>query len=49
LHNFEYQIIESDNVQKLNVEEIKQLHDSGVVKFIDRYEKKYKEKYNARI
>lgn len=41
-HNFEYQIIESNNIQKLNKEEIKQLYDLGVIKFIDRYEEKYK-------
>lgn len=41
-HNFEYQIIESNNIQKISKEEIKELHDLQLLKFIDRYEEKYK-------
>ena len=41
-HNFVYQIVESSEVCNLSKKEIKQLHDSDQLKFINRYEEKYK-------
>ena len=41
-YNFEYQLILSNEFQNLTKEEIKILHDSNKIKFIDRYEEKYK-------
>lgn len=40
-HNFTYELIESNSFDKLTEEEIKNLHDLGELKFIDRYEEKY--------
>lgn len=34
------------DVKTLSEEEIKNLHDSKIIKFIDKYEKAYNEKYN---
>jgi hypothetical protein len=41
-NNYEYSLIEP---RKLSDEKILELHNSGEIKFIDRYEKKFKEKY----
>jgi TnsA-like endonuclease N terminal/NUMOD3 motif len=42
-HNFEYRII--DEVEKLSDDEIRILHDNELVKFINRYEEKFKRCY----
>jgi uncharacterized protein YbaR (Trm112 family) len=42
-HNFEYRII--DEVERLSDEEIRTLHDNELVRFIDRYEEKFKRCY----
>ena len=39
-HDFEYEII--TQIDRLSDEKIAQLHNSGLLKFIDRYEEKYK-------
>jgi len=44
-HNLIYKIVCDNEFDKLSKKEIKLLHDDGSIKFIDRYEKKFKEKY----
>lgn len=44
-HNFEYQIVKCDSFDKLTNEEIKILRNTNQIKFLDRYEKLYKGKY----
>lgn len=44
-NNFQFKILTEDDIEKLSDEEIQQLHDSHSIKFIERYEKLYKEKY----
>ena len=39
-----YQVIDP---VPLSVDKVKSLRDSGVIKFIDRYERLFLEKYNA--
>ena len=44
-HNLLYKIVCDDEFNKLTFEEIKNLYNKGFIKFIDRYENKYKERY----
>lgn len=37
-----YKIITEEDIEKLSDEDIKSLHNQGVIKFIDRYEEKYR-------
>lgn len=43
-HNLIYKLSEC---KKLTTEEIKNLRNNNIIKFIDRYESKFKEKYKA--
>lgn len=43
--NFKYKLVD---VGKLTDLEIKKLYDNGLIKFIDRYEKLYQEKFNGK-
>jgi len=41
-HNLVYKIICDNEFDKLSFDEIKTLHNNGIIKFINRYEEKYK-------
>lgn len=46
-NGLEYKIISDEEFNLLTNEEIKNLHDTGKIVFIDKYEQKYRRKYNG--
>ena len=44
-----YGILKEEDFDKLTIEEIISLYDNKEIKFLDRYDKKFKEKYYDKI
>lgn len=42
-NGFLFKVLTEDNIERLSFDEIKKLHDANEIKFLDRYELKYKE------